>query len=211
MWERRLWERRLWERLILWERRLAASLQIRIKTPIFCDDRARSSSQNASMALTKGHSRNLRKGRFSRPGQFYFLTTSVHGRHAIFLQESHARVVLDAILWQHSAGRFLLDAAVLMPDHLHLVGQLGHISLDKVMHSLKSFSAHKLVNAGIGPPIWQDGYHDHGLRNDESYMAKLHYVLQNPIRAGLARRVEEYPYVILPDWWVSRSESMDAD
>ena len=71
----------------------------------------------------------------------------------------------------------------------------------KVMHTLKSYSAHGLSVAGVETPVWQKGYHDHGLRDDEDYGARVRYVLQNPLRAGLVQRVEDYPYVILPDWW----------
>jgi hypothetical protein len=69
------------------------------------------------------------------------------------------------------------------------------------MHTLKSFSAHRLAAAGVIPPVWQKGYHDHALRDDEDYRQRVRYVLQNPMRARLARRVEDYPYVILPGWW----------
>ncbi len=69
------------------------------------------------------------------------------------------------------------------------------------MHSLKSYSAHMMVRSGVSPPIWQDGFHDHGLRDEENYRARIRYVLQNPIRAGLADSIESYPYLILPDWW----------
>ncbi len=116
--------------------------------------------------------------------------------------------MLDAIRWLHAAKRFVVDAAVVMPDHLHLVGQLGEGSrqdapptLDKVMHTLKSYSAHRLAAAGVEVPVWQDGFYDHGLRDDEDYRIKVRYVLQNPVRAGLEGRVEDYRYVILPDWW----------
>lgn len=200
------------------------------------------------MAYSKPGASKLRKGRYSQPGHYYFLTTSVAGRRKIFAvrsrgetplprtplprgsglrprlgiyrgetplpqgtplpQQDLAVVVLDAIRWLHASDRFVVDAAVVMPDHLHFVGQLGKGSrqdapptLAKVMHTLKSYSAHRLAAAGVEVPVWQDGFHDHGLRDDEDYRVKVQYVLQNPVRAGLVGGVEEYPYVILPDWW----------
>ncbi len=153
------------------------------------------------MACSKPHAGNLREGRYSQPGLYYFLTASVAGRRRIFTNRHRAMLVLDAIRWLHAADRFMVDAAVVMPDHLHLVGQLGESTLAKVMHTLKSYSAHSLSVAGVETPVWQKGYHDHGLRDDEDYRARVQYVLQNPLRAGLVQRVEDYPYVILPDWW----------
>lgn len=153
------------------------------------------------MACTDPHSRNLRKSRYSHPGLYYFLTTSVSGRRPIFTDDDNATIVLNSIRWLRLAGRFLVDAAVVMPDHLHIVGELGESTLSQVMHSLKSFSARQLVAAGVMPPVWQDGYYDHGLRNDEDYRLKIRYVLQNPVRAGLVQRVRDYPHLILPEWW----------
>ena len=166
------------------------------------------------MVYPKPGAGSLRKGRYSQSGHYYFLTTSISGRRKIFYrggtplpqevplpQQDRAIIVLDAIRWLHESDRFVVDAAVVMPDHLHLVGKLGGGALDKVMHSLKSFSAHRLVETGVEAPVWQDGYHDHGLRDHEDYRIKVQYVLENPVRAGLAGRVEDYPYVILPDWW----------
>ena len=111
-------------------------------------------------------------------------------------------MVLEAIHWLHDSGRFIVDAAVVMPDHLHFVGQLCDGTLSKSVHSLKSYTANILSKAGVESPVWQDGYHDHGLRDDEDYRVKVRYVLQNPVRAGLVGKVEDYPYLMLPDWWV---------
>ena len=42
--------------------------------------------------------------------------------------------------------------------------------------------------------LWQPGYHDRILRDDESTEATARYILENPIRAGLTRQIGEYPY-----------------
>jgi len=72
------------------------------------------------------------------------------------------------------------------------------------MHTLKGYSANHLIRTGVKTPIWCEGYHDHGLRDDEDYRARVQYVLQNPLRAGLAQQVEDFPFVILPDWWAEQ-------
>jgi len=43
-------------------------------------------------------------------------------------------------------------------------------------------------------PIWQRGFFDHLLRNDESYGEKWNYVCQNPVRAGLVMNAADWPY-----------------
>ena len=41
---------------------------------------------------------------------------------------------------------------------------------------------------------WQDGFHDHKFRTPESETRKWEYVCLNPVRAGLVRRPEEWPF-----------------
>ena len=42
--------------------------------------------------------------------------------------------------------------------------------------------------------LWQPGFFDHLLRSDESYAQKWEYVRENPVRAGLVKVAEDWPY-----------------
>jgi REP element-mobilizing transposase RayT len=42
--------------------------------------------------------------------------------------------------------------------------------------------------------IWQPGFFDHVMRDSESYASKWQYVRDNPLRAGLVERSEDWPY-----------------
>jgi hypothetical protein len=45
---------------------------------------------------------------------------------------------------------------------------------------------------------WQRDFFDHRLRGDEGWREKSDYILQNPVRAGLIEKYEDWPYVLLP-------------
>ncbi len=78
---------------------------------------------------------------------------------------------------------------VLMPDHLHTLATFGpDASIQKVVRNWKRQTARQ---AGIR---WQRDFFDHRLRNDESFEEKAAYILNNPVRAGLVARVEDWPY-----------------
>ncbi len=64
------------------------------------------------MACSKPHAGNLRKGRYSQPGLYYFLTASVAGRRRIFANRHRAMLVLDAIRWLYAAIRTVTIAMV---------------------------------------------------------------------------------------------------
>ena len=46
-----------------------------------------------------------------------------------------------------------------------------------------------------GKRLWQDGYYDRILRNDEATLIVVRYILENPIRGGLAKSILEYPHL----------------
>jgi len=87
-------------------------------------------------------------------------------------------------------------ALTVMPDHVHWLIQLQErTTLSKVLHSLKSVSAHQL-NRQLGRKgrFWQDGFHDHALRKEEAVIEAARYIVANPIRAGLVGSVGDYPH-----------------
>lgn len=142
-----------------------------------------------------GH-RALRRGRVSLPEQIYNITTATISRKPIF--RNHAAACAAARCFEDT--RLLVDARmlawVLMPDHVHWLIQIGtDADLAAVVDRLKSASARKanriLVRTG---QLWQRAYHDHALRTDEDMITVAHYIVLNPVRAGLVRRAGDYPF-----------------
>jgi REP element-mobilizing transposase RayT len=108
-----------------------------------------------------------------------------------------------------------MDVAIIMPDHAHLIftplqgDDETPCSLAEVMKGIKGVSARR-INQLLGrrKPVWQDESFDHVVRKSESSLAKFEYVCDNPVRAGLVRCADEYPWL----WrsWVEGSRD-DAD
>ena len=42
--------------------------------------------------------------------------------------------------------------------------------------------------------LWQPSYYDHVLRDDEETSTAVRYVLENPVRRGLVKSFENYPF-----------------
>jgi REP element-mobilizing transposase RayT len=83
---------------------------------------------------------------------------------------------------------------VILPDHLHLFVQGGrNFVLGKWIKGLKRAVATALEAQG-SELIWQPGFFDHLLRNDESYAQKWEYVRENPVRAGLVAERDQWPH-----------------
>jgi putative transposase len=83
---------------------------------------------------------------------------------------------------------------VIMPDHMHFfVCGSPDFELTQWVNGLKRSISVEL-GATKKTPLWQPGFFDHLLRNDESYGQKWEYVRENPVRAGLVKRPGEWPY-----------------
>ena len=138
---------------------------------------------------------SLRKGRHSRPEGVYFITFSTEKRVPWFQEFDLARIMSFCM----QDDTCLLDSRnlcwVVMPDHVHVLIQLGDTTLSKVVRKLKATSALRL-NRTIGRAgrFWSPGFHDHGLRKEEDLREIGRYIVGNPLRAKLAARIGDYPF-----------------
>jgi len=144
------------------------------------------------------HARNLRKGRFSGNNQIYLVTSVTEQRRKVFADFYLARIVVDALRFQHKQEHVESLAFVVMPDHFHWLFVLKNdYSLAKVMQGVKGRSsrAAKLMqpNCAVKGMLWQKGYHDHALRK-EDVLQVARYIVANPLRAGLVKNLGGYPF-----------------
>ena len=141
---------------------------------------------NNQYALQK----NLRKGRYSSDNQIYHITTTTLNRAPIFKDFSTARLMMHILKKSDELINTSTLALVIMPDHIHWLFQLHQKqALSKLIQNIKSISAH-----AYGQPIWQAGYYDHAIRKDEDIVNIARYIIANPLRAGLVKRVGDYPH-----------------
>jgi len=89
------------------------------------------------------------------------------------------------------AGRF-----VILPDHIHVFCSpmiCGRLSLARWVASWKSFVSRSWA---LPPeqPLWQRSFWDRQVRSGEGYDDKWAHVRQNPVRHGLVRDPDEWPF-----------------
>ncbi len=148
---------------------------------------------------TRSGQRALRRARYSGPGQIYLLTTVTQHRAPLFANWRTAALVCRQLHEPHLWRDAQLLCWVLMPDHLHVIVALGAgESLSKLMQRVKALTsaAAKLggTESSSQARVWMPGFHDRALRREEDLLAVARYVVMNPVRAGLVRRVGDYPF-----------------
>jgi putative transposase len=122
------------------------------------------------------------------PASIYFITLCATQRGTDLLLPMAARL-LDVVRRYHHDRKWHCHLAVVMPDHLHfLLNFPDVVRFSQVIGDYKRWTASKF---GIE---WQRDFFEHRLRNEESFDEKAHYILQNPVRAGLVGSAQDWPY-----------------
>ena len=125
----------------------------------------------------------------------YFLTLCVQDRKRIFHDRELVTMLLVLLEKTCAAYSFLAYAYCFMPDHLHLIllGESSTSELALMVRAFKGAAATVARKSGVSN-LWQKGYYDHVLRSGKSLDEAAWYVFLNPVRAGLAKTVHEWPY-----------------
>ncbi len=106
---------------------------------------------------------------------------------------------------------YCLYAYCIMCNHVHLLIDQQDIpepprppngkhytALSRAMRSLKGISGYNCVQAlGCKGAFWQHESYDHIVRNEKEFERILNYIVNNPVKAGLAQRWDEWKYTYI--------------
>jgi len=98
--------------------------------------------------------------------------------------------------WLHGDGQqYRLLAWVVMPNHVHLLVEVWQTPMVELLKGWKGYSA-RHINRVIGRrgKLWQDKYWDRYIRDEAHYRKVVHYIENNPVKAGLVKTPPEWPF-----------------
>jgi len=127
--------------------------------------------------------------------QRYFVTTCTAFRNPIFTDPDVAGNVIVQVLESADSHGFSVVAYCVMLDHVHLL-----VAAQREDADLRRFVKHAKQVTGFvhrqskHAALWQPGYHERVLRDEEATLAVARYILENPVRAGLASALGEWPH-----------------
>jgi putative transposase len=133
-----------------------------------------------------------------RTGEYaYFVSTQTDGRKPFFRHERWARLMLDVLRHYDGTG-YKLHAFVIMPDHLHLLITPSE-SVEKSVQLFKGgFSFRAKRELEWKGEIWQPGFTDHRIRDEDDWGRHLEYIRTNPIEARLIQDSIPFEFIGLP-------------
>ena len=113
----------------------------------------------------------------------------------MFTDADAVAAALSHFLEQAGVFAFAILVYCFMPDHLHLLveGTAEDSNLRRFVARAKQRAAFDF-STRHRHRLWQEGYHDRVLRDDEPTVDVIRYTIANPVRAGLVDDPRDYPY-----------------
>ena len=161
-------------------------------------------------------------------GATFFFTVVTKDRHPVFVDESTVELLRRALRAVNDLRPFTIDAAVILPDHLHMIWTLppNDGNFDKRWSAIKSrFTRDWLAAGGREAAIsdrsarkrhrgvWQHRFFEHTIRNEEDLVQHIDYIHFNPVKHGLVSRPVDWRWssihhyiaegILPPDWGTS--------
>ncbi|AEI47904.1 REP-associated tyrosine transposase [Runella slithyformis] len=153
-------------------------------------------------------------------GHTYFLTMTVVDWVDVFTRPMYKTIIIDSLRYCQKEKGLEIYAWVLMTNHLHLLASATEgYNLSDILRDFKKFTSKKIVETvvketesrkqwmlyrfnyhGFWHPknqqfkFWQDGNEAKEIHSNDFLFQKLHYIHDNPVRAGIVEFPEEYLY-----------------
>ncbi len=152
-------------------------------------------------------------------GGLHFVTFTVEGWIDLFSRCICRDIFLENLQYCRTHKGLKVSAYVIMSNHIHLIIQSTVDKLSDTIRDLKSSSIKKFIATIHAEPesrrdwllymfefhtnrtnknkdfkIWTNDNHPEAIYSNEFLLTKLNYIHENPVRAGLVIKPEEYVY-----------------
>jgi putative transposase len=135
-------------------------------------------------------------------GTFFFTVTLANRRSSVLVKQ------IEPLRRAFAAARaerpFVIDAIVILPDHLHVIFTLpdGDSDFAGRWRRIKGHFSSSLLEAGLPVKrsrngdlsLWQRRYWEHTIRDERDFARHVDYIHFNPVKHGLVHRVRDWPH-----------------
>ena len=122
------------------------------------------------------------------------------GHGSSVLREAQIAATVQETFLYFDNQRYRLLAWVVMPNHVHTLFQvINGWTVAKIVDSWKTFTGRRIAeHRGFTPGrpegVWQREYWDRYIRHEGHFRQAVEYIHNNPVKAGLVRRAEDWPW-----------------
>jgi putative transposase len=148
-------------------------------------------------------------------GGTFFFTLVTAGRNTFLCTESAREILRETISKCQARWPMIIDAFVLLPDHLHSIWTLpkgdseysrrwGWIKKEFTKRWIKVSQERYRVTEGQSRErrrgVWQSRFWEHTIRDERDFERYFHYIHYNPVKHGLVRCPHEWPWSSFNRW-----------
>ena len=136
------------------------------------------------------------------PGGTFFFTATLADRRSSALV-NHIDLLKRAFRVTRRERPFVVDAVVVLPDHLHVVMTLPSNDADYPgrWKRFKSLFTRLVARRGGFErnrrgeySLWQRRFWEHTIRDENDLMRHIDYIHYNPVKHGLVSQVSDWPH-----------------
>ena len=143
-------------------------------------------------------------------GYSYYLTMVTHERNPILID--NIGLLRKSFADSKKRYAYTINAIVILPEHIHMIiTPKNATDYPKIVRAIKYyFSVHcnekyyaHLVqsysrNKRGSKPIWQKRFYEHTIRNEKEYDACIEYIINNPVKHGYIKHINDWKYMGVP-------------
>ena len=141
----------------------------------------------------------------------HFVTFTVHQWVDVFTRKDYVDKLVESITYCQKAKGLKVYAWVIMTNHCHFILSSDKVPLSDIIRDLKKIISKEIVKAIESNPFesrkrwllwllkkdghiwfWDEGYHGEEIFSTAFLETKINYIHQNPVRAGIVEKEEEY-------------------
>jgi REP element-mobilizing transposase RayT len=149
----------------------------------------------------------------------YFITTTVVDWVDVFTRQAYRDIVVGSLNYCCEHKGLKIYAYVIMSNHLHMIVRSDPGKLSDTLRDFKRFTATHIIEAIKTQPesrrewmlhrfkwhgdqnirntdnqFWIQDNHPEVIYSSDFFMQKLNYIHENPVRAGIVDKAEDYLY-----------------
>ncbi|SFO72786.1 REP element-mobilizing transposase RayT [Algoriphagus ornithinivorans] len=141
----------------------------------------------------------------------HYVTFTVHQWVDVFSRKCYAEIFLESLKYCQLYKGLEVYAWVIMTNHCHLIIQAKNNNLSDIIRDLRKYTSKMIYKAIIENPkesrkkwlaltlsfkdhiwFWEKGYHGEEIFSNQFFEIKANYIHENPVRAGIVEKPEDY-------------------
>jgi len=136
--------------------------------------------------------------RLYRQQGWYFFTVVTYNREKILIQPDNLIRLRQSFRHVMAKYPFIMDAVVLLPDHIHCIWRLPPDDDDfstrwKLIKRFFSTGMNAPLTGRAEKKVWQRRFWEHLLRNEKDCQVHMDYIHYNPVKHGYVQSPYDWP------------------